>query len=171
MRHPIGLAAFAAAAFIANAAQAANGPNGKYAYVSVEMCEAKLTVTKDANGKVTNVSLSQAGMMSGGAGYITFTLTSASGGKATITGAVLIEGGAVRIGNSGFNWNQKPDNLTGVPYSFTATTFTFGGQVYQFYGSNNVKTTYQNVYLIRRDTVDGSSNCVQTISATKQVQQ
>lgn len=171
MRHPIGVAAFAAAAIFTSAVQAANGPNGKYAFVSVEMCEAKLTVTKDSNGKVTNVSLSKAGLMSGNAGYITFTPTSASGGKATISGAVLIEGGAVRIGTSGFNWIQKPDNLTGVPYSYTATTFTFGGQVYQFYGSNNFNTTYQNVYLIRRDTVDGNANCVQTMSATKQVQQ
>ena len=171
MRHSIGVAAFAAATMFASVVHAANGPNGKYAFVSVEMCEARLAVTKDSNGKVTDVSLTKAGMMSGNAGYITFTPTSASGGKATITGAVLIEGGAVRIGNAGYNWSQKPDNQAGVPYSFTATTFTFGGQVYQLYGSNNFKTIYQNIYLIRRDTVDGNSNCVQTLSATKQVQQ
>ena len=74
----------------------------------------------------------------------------------------------MRIGSSGFNWVQKPDNQTATPYSFTATAFTFGGQVYQMVGSNIVSGIYRNIYLMRRDLVNGNSNCVNTVSATKQ---
>ena len=109
-------------------------------------------------------------MMSGGAGYITFTQTSANGGTATITGSVLIEGGAVRVGNNGFAWSEKGDDQPATAYSFTATTFTYGGQVYQMVGSNLASNVYKNVYLIRRDTADGNANCVNTISATRVAQ-
>jgi hypothetical protein len=171
MRTLTSLSAISALILSTAAANAVNGPNGKYAFISVESCEARLTLSKDINGKVTDVVINKSGMMSGGAGYVTFTPTSASGGKATITGSVLIEGGAVRVGNNGFNWSQKPDNQTGVTYSFTATTFTFGGQVYQMVGSNlpSPSKIYRNVYLIRRDTADGNANCVNTISATRVV--
>ena len=140
----------------------AAGPSGKYAFVSTTFCEAKLVVTKDGNGKVTDVTTTQPGMMSGETGFITF-----ANGHATVTGAVLIEGGAVRVGNNGFAWHQKTDNTPSTPYSFTATTFTYGSQVYQYVGSNTVGGIVKNVYLMRRDSVPGNPNCVSTISATK----
>ena len=63
---------------------------------------------------------------------------------------------------------QRPNNPPTTSYSFTATTFTFGGKVFQFVGSNLVGGFYRNVYLVRRDTADGNPNCVNVISATKQ---
>jgi hypothetical protein len=167
MRIITGLGVISALILSTVTASAVNRPSGKYAFVSVESCEAQLTLTKDAQGKVTNVVLAKSGMMSGGAGYITFNQTSASGGNATITGSVLIEGGAVRVGGNGFNWIQKADNQPATAYSFTATTFTYGGQVYQIVGSNLVSGIYKNVYLISRDTAKGNANCVNTISATR----
>ena len=163
-----GLSATSALILSTTAVFAASGPSGKYAFVSTEMCEPQLTVTKDGNGKVTNVALSKSGMMAGGAGYVTFAPTSASGGTATVTGSVLIEGGALRVGATGFSWHQKTDNHPSTPYSFTATTFTFGGKVYRIVGSNLASGFYKNVYLVRRDTSDGNANCVNMISATKQ---
>ena len=169
MRILTGSCAIAALILSATAALAVSGPSGKYAFVSMEMCEAQLTVTKDFNGKVTDVNLTKAGMMAGGTGYITFTPTSASAGNATVTGAVLIESGALRVGSNGFNWHQNADNQPSTPYSFTATTFTFGGQVYRIVGGNLAGGIYKNVYLVRRDdTVPGNANCIISISATKQ---
>ena len=168
MRTHTCLGAMSALLLSATAAFAATGPSGKYAFISSEMCEAKLTVSKDNNGKVISVGLTQPGLMSGGVGYITFTPKSASGGNAAVTGSTLIEGGALRVGAFAFNWAQKANNKPATPYSFTATTFTFGGMVYRYVGSNLAGGFFRNVYLARRDTAGGNTNCVNVISATKQ---
>jgi hypothetical protein len=144
--------------------------NGKFAYMSQSFCEAKLTVTKDGNGKVTSVNLTQAGLMSVSVGYITFNQNT---GKATITGATLIEGGGLRVANSGFNWAQKPDNNpTPTEYSFTNTTFTYGGQVYKMvYSDQAGENAFRSVYLMRRWTDEANPdnpNCLEAIWATKQ---
>jgi hypothetical protein len=144
--------------------------NGKFAYMSQSFCEAKLTVTKDGNGKVTSVNLTQAGMMSVSTGYITFNQNTS---KATITGATLLEGGALRVANSGFNWTQGPDNNpTPTDFAFTNTTFTYGGQVYRMvYSDQAGENAFRTVYMMRRFTNDGAQgnpNCFEAIWATKQ---
>lgn len=114
--------------------------------------------------------LSQSGQFSGGTGIITFTPTSTTGGTASLTNATVIEGGVVRIGTAAFNWSQKSNNKSNIPYSFTATTFTFGGQVYQMSCGNIVNGVCRSVFLVHRDSANNNTNpnCVNAISAVKQ---
>ena len=146
----------------------AAGPQvtGKYAYVSTTHCEAKLNVTKDLQGKVTNVTLQSGGVVSSSVGYITFTKTSATGGTAVISGATLIEGGTLRVNNNGFNWVTKPDNMPSTPYSFTETTFTLGGMTFRMAYADAEGAYFRTVYLVRRESP--TSNCLETVWATRQ---
>src|SRR6185437_14539850 len=142
---------------IASPAWAAAAPklSGAYAFASNEMCQAQLAVTSDGTGHVTNVTIAKTGMMEAGNGIITFTSTSATGGTFTITNSTLIDGGALRAATDGFPWHQLTKNQTSTPYSFTATTFTFGSgaqkQVYQMVCGNIVSGVCRSVYLVRRD--------------------
>ena len=76
-------------------------------------------------------------------------------------------------------WSSKPDNLNGVPYSVTATTFTFGSgvdaQVYQMVYADPLESNplvYRTVYLMRRTDNGDDSNlnldCVNNVHATRQ---
>jgi hypothetical protein len=146
--------------------------SGKYAFLSSTFCEAQLTLKKDNQGKVTDVLISRSGLLSSNVGYITFTPTSNAAGDAVITGSTMVEGGALRVNNNGFNWTQKTDNVPSTPYSFTATTFTFGDQTYKMVFSEADTTSgfFRQVYLMRRASNDNNTNpdCVEIISANKQ---
>ncbi len=153
------------------AAAAAPQVAGKYAYMQISQCEAQLTTAKDENGKVTDVNTVQNGLMSVGNGYITFNpkFSGATHGTAIVNGSNLIEGGSVRVNGNGFSWHQKLENFR-APYSFAATTFTVGGQVYAMTYANLVNGFYQTIYLVQLDTTNGSGNpnCLNAITATRQ---
>jgi hypothetical protein len=144
--------------------------DGRYAFLSQTFCEAKLIVSK-AGPNVTNVTLSQSGQMYSGVGYITF---NSGAGTASITSQKGIEGGTLRVNNTGFAWGPAKDpNQTNIPYSFTNSTFTFGGQDYvMVYADGEGGGAYRSVYLVRRGqgNSETNANCVESIWATKQPQ-
>jgi hypothetical protein len=143
--------------------------DGKYAFISQTFCEAQLTIVKDSKGFVKDVLNSKSGMISSAIGYITFTPSSATAGSAAITGSTIVEGGAVRIGNSGFAWKQAGNNVGVTPYSFTNTQFTFGDQTYKMIVADAVADGFfRTVYLMRRATDDKNPDCVETIWVSKQ---
>ena len=125
-----------------------------------------------------DVAPKQSGLISSSLGYITF--NSPTAGKLTISGATLIEGSAVRVlGKSSFAWSSKPDNMNGVPYSVTETTFTFGAgaeaEVFQMVYADPVESNpavYRTVYLMRRsdngDDAHLNPDCVTNVQATRQ---
>jgi len=185
----------ATVALSATTATAAPKLSGKYAFITTTVCAATLQVLKGPGvkqvtlngGSVTNVvnqSVAldvvpkQSGLISSSIGYITF--NSPASGQATLTGSTLVEGSGVRVlGKSSFAWSSKPDNLSGVPYSVTATTFTFGSgadaQVYQMVYADPLESNpmvYRTVYLMRRGDNGDDSNpnldCVNTVQATRQ---
>jgi hypothetical protein len=167
----IRLSAVALLCVVASAAQAAPPRvNGSYAFASHSSCEAQLTTNKKPTGELTSVNPAKSGSFGASVGYINFTPTSATAGNATITGATLMEGGAVRVNGSGFAWATKADNQAAHAYSFTATTFIYAGQTYQMvyadpYGAGNA--FFRTVYLLRRSN-DAGMNCLEVIHATKQ---
>jgi hypothetical protein len=189
----IRLAAAAAICVMAGTAQAAPPKlSGKYAFHVTTFCAATIQVNKGPGvkqitlngGDVTSVTNQQValdvapklgGMISSNIGYITFNTPVA--GQLTITGSTLVEGAAVRVqGKSSFAWSSNPDNQSGVPFSNTTTTFTFGSgedaQVFQMVYADPVEGTagvYRTVYLMRRSTQEGDSNpdCVTNVQATR----
>ena len=167
----IRLAAAMAMCVMAGAAHSATPRvKGAYAFISQGYCEAQITTTKDVDGDVRNVNPTKAGQAWSSIGYINVTPTSATAGNATITGSTLVEGGALRINGSGFNWTQKADNQASQSYSFTPTTFTYAGMTYQMvyadpYGAGDAY--FRTVYLLRK-TVEAGQNCYEAIHATKQ---
>jgi len=155
-------------------------PKGKYAFTSVDSCEAKFTFAfgsykTAANGTDNAVRVINSvanGHIGSGVGYITFTPTSASGGTFTVS-LTDIGGGALRINNGGVNVTTKPQTFNGS-YSFTATTFTLtptGGSAMTYvmaYGVADPATGATNsVHLVRQDSSGETTNCVQAITATR----
>jgi hypothetical protein len=148
---------------------------GKYAYLSINMCQASFTTTTDIYrlGSGTNapaiktLSPANAGLMSASTGYITFTPAAAGAPNGTAAGSgVLVEGAALKINASGNPaWAQKADPIPSSTYSFTDTTFTLAGDVYQMTYGNVVNTFAKTVNLLRRE---GTTNCLIAITATKQ---
>jgi hypothetical protein len=186
----------AAVALIATTATAAPKLSGKYAFTATTFCAATLqlfkgpsvsNVVRDGGGHVTSVTTQQVvldgapkqgGLISSNIGYITF--NSPAAGQLTISGATLVEGAGFRVqGKSSFAWSSKPDNLSGVPYSVTATTFTFGSgedaQVYQMVYADPLESNplvYRTVYLMRRadngDDANLNLDCVNNVQVTRQ---
>jgi len=146
---------------------------GKYAFMAISLCQSGFTATTDTyrlgNGStapaVRTINPVNSGLMSAETGYITFTPASAGAANGTANvAATQVEGSALKINNNGIAWAQKPDNFTG-PYSFTDTTFNFDGDVFQMTFGNVVNTFAKTVYLVRRE---GTSNCFNSVTATKQ---
>jgi hypothetical protein len=159
---------------------AAAKPKGKYAFTTVDSCEAKFTFTFKSyvtaagptDNAVRTINSVANGHIGVGVGYITFTPTSASGGTFTMS-LTDIGGGALRINNGGVDVTTKPQSFTGN-YSFTATTFTLTpsvGNALTFtmaYGEPDPTTNItKSVHLIRQDSSGETANCVMAITATK----
>ena len=148
---------------------------GKYAYLSINMCQSSFTTTTDTyrlgSGTtapaVKSLNTASAGLMGTGIGYITFTPASAGAANGTVTGTgFLVEGAALKINSSGSPaWALKSDTIPSAAYSFTDTTFTLAGDVYQMTYGNVVNTFAKTVYLMRRE---GTTNCLNAVTATKQ---
>jgi hypothetical protein len=180
-------------AYGATADAAAPKLSGKYAFIVTTFCAGTLevlkgpavkqitlnggSVTSVVNQQVTrDVVPKQGGLISANIGYITF--NSPTAGQLTISGSTLIEGAALRVdGKSTFAWTSQADDQSGVPFSNTATTFTFGSgasaEVYQMVYADpldNNPTVYRTAYLMRRSTNEADTNpdCVTTVQATRQ---
>jgi hypothetical protein len=194
----LGIRLAAAAVLCAYGATAdAAGPklSGKYAFVVTTFCAATLEALKSPGvkqitlngGDVTQVVTQQitrdvapkdGGMISSGIGYITF--NSPAPGQLTISGSTLVEGAALRVKDkSSFAWSSHPDNQSGVPFSNTATTFTFGSgeeaEVYQMVYADPLESNpavYRTAYLMRRSTsgdeLNPNPDCVTNVQATRQ---
>ncbi|MGB7260029.1 MAG: hypothetical protein WBD48_18310, partial [Pseudolabrys sp.] len=157
-------------------------PSGKYAFTSIDSCEAKFTFAfgsyKTAAGPSTNavrvINSVANGHIGSGVGYITFTPKTAAGGNVTMT-LTEIGGGALRINNGGVNVTTKPESFSGT-YSFTTTSFTFtptGGSAMTYtmvYGALNASGVPSSLHLVRQDSSGepgDPNNCVETITATR----
>jgi hypothetical protein len=154
-------------------------PSGKYAFTSIESCEAKFTFSTStyktpANGTDTAVRIINSvgdGHIGSGVGYITFTPTTATGGNFSFD-LTDISGGALRINSGGVNVKTKTQTASGS-YTFTATTFTLsptGKAVMTFtmaHGALNASGAPTSVHLVRQDSNGDSNNCVQALTATK----
>ena len=166
---------------IANAATLR--PSGKYAFTSIDSCEAKFTFTfgqyKTGTGATDNavhlINSVANGHIGSGIGYIPFTPTSLTGGNFSVS-LTDVGGGALRINAGGTNVTTKPKSLAGS-YSFTATTLTLsptGQSAMTFaaaYGALNGAGAPSSVHLVRQDTGGGESgdpnNCIQSITASR----
>jgi hypothetical protein len=154
-------------------AQAQNPPflQGKYAFVSTEICEANFTFgTTGLNNATKDLAQKYAGSMSMTTGYITFTPTGdATGGTFSLTSTV-IGGGALRMNISGSTWASAPFGNSGT-YAATATTFTLNGQAYTMtFSSVSSNTGLANtINLIYMDPTspDGNLDCVVNTTATR----
>jgi hypothetical protein len=154
-------------------------PSGKYAFTSVDSCEAKFTFAfgqyKTGAGTTTNavrvINSVANGHIGSGVGYITFAPNSPTGGKFSLS-LTNVHGGALRINNGGVNVKTEPQTATGS-YSFTATTFTLsptGESVMTFamaHGALNATGAPSNVQLVRQDSSGETNNCVQAITAAR----
>lgn len=150
------------------AAQAvAPKPSGKFAFMGFAQCEARITTSKDPQGDVIAVNHPQSGLLSIENGYITFTpqTVGASKGNVLIQGRTMVEGGSLRVNNSGFAMQSVAEaNISGT-YEFTDTTFTItipqeGALQFAMTHANAGRT----VYLVRRE----DARCLNAITATKQ---
>jgi hypothetical protein len=169
--------------------------SGKYAFVVTTFCAATLEALKGTGVKqitlsggdviqvitqpiTRDVAPKNGGLISSSIGYITF--NNPVPGQLTISGSTLVEGGALRVqGKSSFAWSSQPDDQSGVPFSNTATTFTFGSgaaaEVYQMVYADPLDSNpavYRTAYLMRRSTQGDEPNpnpdCVTNVQATRQ---
>ena len=133
-------------------------PTGKYALHSISNCQARITTTS-SEGNVTSVNPVDSGLFSADIGYITFrpSLAGASSGTAVLSGH-MVEGSALRVGASGMAMRQVDNSLSGA-YSFTETTFTIKGMVFQMVHANGGRT----IHLLRRE----SAKCLNIITASR----
>jgi hypothetical protein len=179
----ITIVCLAAAALLAGQVASADAatvkPNGKYAFSTVDTCEANftfavasyLTGPNSASNAVRSINSVANGHIGTGVGYITFNPSSASGGTFNLN-LTNIHGGALRIKNGGVNVVTETQNLSGN-YSFTASSMTFSpstGSPLTFimaYGSLNASGVPSSVHLARQDSSGETNNCVQSITATK----
>ena len=141
--------------------------SGKYALSGVTSCEARLA---DPQHHITGLT----GVISANTGYVTFTPSSAGAASGTVvaTGVTQVEGGALRFGKDGFAWSTTHDTSPATSYSFTATTFTLGGNVYSMTQANLVGTGVHAVYktvniLRRRNDGGGNPNCLESTTFTQ----
>src|SRR6187431_303469 len=140
MKIACGLLAGLVTLAMGQAAQAAPPKvTGKYAYLSINMCQASFATTTDIYrlGSGTNAPAVK-------------TLSPANAGLINASGNPA--------------WAQKADPIPSSTYSFTDTTFTLAGDVYQMTYGNVVNTFAKTVNLLRRE---GTTNCLIAITATK----
>jgi len=152
---------------------------GTYAFISMHQCEANITVGVEAvmvappdvlANAVKNVDPKYAGNMGTQTGYITFTPgPNPTKGHLVLT-STKIEGGAVRVHGSGFNWSQSAFNIPNTAYSANGTAFTLGAENFAMTYGNVVGGIARTVNLIERDlsNTNGDQNCLLAIAATWQ---
>lgn len=147
---------------MAQAAQAAPAVSGNYALMSFTQCEAKFTTTTNGTA-ITSVNPSQSGELGIGVGIITFPVTAASSGNASLAMS-NVSGGSLRINLTGNAMATHPEAVSGT-YSFTDTAFTFTptgepAMTWTMRPGNGVRT----LYMVRRE----NARCVNAVTATKQ---
>ncbi|MGH6789187.1 MAG: hypothetical protein ACRECC_05850 [Pseudolabrys sp.] len=161
-------------------------PAGKYAFTSVDSCEAKFTFTFKGYVTKTNppttdnavrvISPVADGHIGASVGSITFKPTSANSGNFTYT-HTDVGGGALRINTDGRNVTTKTKTASGsYSFSFTQTTFTLsptGESAQTFtmaYGALNASGVPSSLHLVRQHSggePGDPNNCVETITATR----
>src|SRR3954470_12116702 len=105
-------------------------PSGKYAFTTIDSCEAKFTFKfgsyKTASNTIDNAVREINSVVNGhigtGVGTITFKPTSPTGGTFSMD-LTDIGGGALRINAGGTNVSVKPQSFTGS-YSYTSNMVT-----------------------------------------------
>jgi hypothetical protein len=122
--------------------------SGAYVFSASSNCQAILSVTKDANGKVTGVSIAQGGALNGIAGTIKFTPTT---GMASLSGTVVDGNLLLMQGVSGNMTLEQEALLEDWAYSNTGTTVTLNGTVYRVAYGKVVNTIAQDFTLVGRE--------------------
>jgi hypothetical protein len=162
--------------------------SGKYAFQSVDLCEAKLTAplttvlappagSPTTTQVVKSVNTIKSGLMSVSVGYVTFNPSTATSGSLNVSSRV-VEGGAVRVGTSGFAMNSHNDSFAGTwsinsdtdPTTVTVTPTGGSAMTFTLAYANLVSGVAQTAYLVRRDPTNGDNNpnCLNSIHATRQ---
>lgn len=110
-------------------AMAAGAPRlvGTYALSLTSPCQARISTTKDAQGKVIAINTVHGGEIYEEIGTMTF---SASTGLASLSAYRVYGSALIVVDNGGTNLTGPTAiSRSNVPYSTTATTFTFDGGV------------------------------------------
>ena len=166
------------------ASAAAVKPSGKYAFTSNDSCEAKFTfafkayVTQTNPTKTDNAVRAINSVLDGnigaGVGTINFMPNSATGGTFSIT-ITTIGGGALRINNGGVNVAVSgPEAFTGT-YTYTQNSITLTPPpavdapltFVMAYGQLPASGIPTSVHLVRKHSTGETTNCVESIIATK----
>ena len=122
--------------------------SGQYIFSASSNCQAILSVTKDLDGKVTGVNITNGGALNGIAGTVTFTPAT---GRAVLSGT-SVDGHLLLMQGQNSNFVLDQQALSeDWAYSNTATTVTLNGIVYRAkYGkiTNNIA---QSVVVVGRE--------------------
>ncbi|HEV8614478.1 MAG TPA: hypothetical protein VGU22_03200 [Methylomirabilota bacterium] len=119
-----------AAMLLAPVAVASAAPilSGKYAYSITSPCRAKIATQRNSSGQVTGINPLQNGEISEEIGTAIF---SPSARVVSISG-FTVQGSLLIVDSHGTNLTgPSPLAQSNIPYSNTATTFTFDGRVFQ----------------------------------------
>ena len=168
---------WAGAALLAMA-QAAAAPlvSGKYALMTTSQCTGKFGTTTDTyrlgSGAtapaVKTVNPLANGELNAGVGTITFPLTAASTGAASVE-LSLVSGSLLRINGGGNAMATHTETISGT-FSLTNTTFTLtpsvGPAMTWTMRPGNIVTSgvARTLYMVRKE----DANCLNTVTATKQ---
>ena len=169
---------WAGAALLAMAQAAVAAPlvSGKYALMTTSQCTAKFSTTTDTYRlgtgatapAVKTVNPLANGELNAGVGTITFPLTAASTGAASVE-LSLVSGSLLRINGGGNAMATHTETISGT-FSLTNTTFTLtpsvGPAMTWTMRPGNIVTSgvARTLYMVRKE----DANCLNTVTATKQ---
>lgn len=148
---------------------------GKYAVMGYDLCQARFFTnfdnfsrpSKPAAPAVVSVQpeVNGFGTLRVRVGVITFPATASTSGNASVS-FVIVQGATAKINHLGTNMARSTSSLNGA-FSFTASTFTFGGSVHDIQVANVVSGVARTIYAVAQPS-GGAPNCATAIMMTKQ---